>query len=286
MSLSRLLLLLLVGISTRAVAQSTAASLLWSIEGQGIKKSYIFGTVHMLPAKDFAIKPKVKRAIQKSDIMVMELDLDNPMVQVELMKDIKLENDDKLSNYLSDEDAVLLSNYMEDHIGSPLSSFDHLKPFFLTSMLIPTYIEGDVASFERHLVEIAQSQKMEIIGLEKAEGQLKIFDEIPIEKQLSQIMDLVKDKGEAQKKFDAILSAYKTEDIHRLVATTLEQIGDDNYQKEAVLWNRNKDWVEKIPQMAAKEKCFIAVGAAHLGGDQGVISLLKERGYTLTPIIK
>lgn len=66
-------------------AQSKESSTLWEIKGQGIKKSYVFGTVHMLPANEFVLKDKVVKALKSSDKLVMELDLDDPMLQMQYL---------------------------------------------------------------------------------------------------------------------------------------------------------------------------------------------------------
>jgi len=86
------LFLLIIGIISIAVPYGGHAqnkkgnSLLWKIEGKGIKTSYLMGTFHMLPQKDFLLKDKVKNAFKASDQIVLELDMDDPTMQSKMMQ--------------------------------------------------------------------------------------------------------------------------------------------------------------------------------------------------------
>ena len=80
--------LVLAIIATLFIAPSLIAqnSLLYKVEGDNIKTSYVFGTMHMMPKKDFLLEEKVKNAFTTSDLVVMELDMDDPGMQTEMMK--------------------------------------------------------------------------------------------------------------------------------------------------------------------------------------------------------
>ena len=81
------LFLAIAGLFTHSsVAQETENTLLWKVEGKDIKPSYVFGTLHLLPQSDFLLKKKVENAFMETDLLVLELDMDDPGLQAETMK--------------------------------------------------------------------------------------------------------------------------------------------------------------------------------------------------------
>jgi uncharacterized protein YbaP (TraB family) len=97
-------------------------------------------------------------------------------------------------------------------------------------------------------------------------------------------MDMVENSDEMKELFADMLAQYKAEEINALYTTTAEYMGSEEEMK-FLLYDRNKNWAERLETRVGEKVLFIAVGAAHLGGEQGVITLLRERGYELTPIM-
>jgi len=81
-----------------------------------------------------------------------------------------------------------------------------------------------------------------------------------------------------------MITQYKNENIEGLYESVNESLKEDPEFKKAILDNRNNNWISKIGELSKDQKVFYGVGAGHLGGDQGVISLLRIAGYTVTPI--
>ena len=91
-------------------------SLLWKIEGDSIKTSYIFGTIHMLPQKDFIMPQKVKDAFADTEEIYLELDMDSPEMMQEMMKQMMLDEKDLLSNHVDSSEYQLLDGYLKENV--------------------------------------------------------------------------------------------------------------------------------------------------------------------------
>ena len=113
---------------------------------------------------------------------------------------------------------------------------------------------------------------------------MQIFEDIPYEDQVADLLRTAKDNLEYDKNtFAKMLEIYKNEDI----TTMVEMMDDKNSvavskHQDKLLHNRNKNWISKIEEYAKEQPTFFGVGAGHLAGDNGVINLLREAGFTVT----
>ena len=129
-----------------------ASSLLWKIEGNGIKTAYLYGTIHMLPQSDFDLKDKVINAFSESEIIIMELDMDDPGLQAEMMKLAPMRNGNTLEKILSPEDYSRLKEELAAK-NIPIEAVQSMKPFMVSAIFLAGLIEGTPASFEGAFVE-------------------------------------------------------------------------------------------------------------------------------------
>ncbi len=120
-----------------------------------------------------------------------------------------------------------------------------------------------------------------IYGLEKLQDQLNIFDSIPYEEQMDMVINSAKNASYYQTSWSSLIKAYKEEDINKLNQISMEVSPELIKYDDIFLDERNSRWVPVIESLVMTKSTFIAVGAAHLGGETGVLQLLKNRGYTL-----
>ena len=264
-------------------SQKLENSLLWEVKGEDIKTSYVYGTFHLLPQKDFVLKGKVSKAFDDSDQIVMEMDMDDPNMQGELMRNIRMKDSTSLDDILGAEKYEQLSQFMMSRLNMPLDPLKTVKPFFISSMILPTFIEGTPASYELVFVQRAQSQKKEILGLETPSFQAEIFDRISYEEQAEGLMEIIEDTLGNRALFDKMIVDYKREKVNDLYFN-LVQYMDDEDEEKYLLTERNENWIPKIGEYAKETTTFFAVGAGHLAGENGVINLLKKAGYSVTPV--
>ena len=257
-------------------------SLLWKIEGNNIQPSYLYGTFHLLPKADFIMAEKTKTAFKSAGQVVLELDMDDPKMQQSIMQNALMTDGSSIDKLVSAEDYATLDAAVKTAVGVGIDQFKLMKPIVLTGMLLPQLMEGELASFELTFIKMAGEQEIEILGLETPEQQLAAFDKIPYEDQMEDLMEMLNEKEKMQGYFRQMLETYKAEDIVSLFNMT-----DENYTPEeldAFLNSRNRDWIPKIGKLAKDKSTFFAVGAGHLGGEQGVIHLLRQAGYSVLPV--
>lgn len=258
-------------------------SLLWKIEGKGIQPSYVFGTFHLLPQADFNMKQHVKQAMISCDQLVLELDMDDPQMQMDMMSNMNMQDSVKLSSLLNEEEYQLVKDRLFAATKMPLEMMDSYKPFFVATMLQYDFIQGDVASFEGSFVQLAIEHQKEILGLETVGEQMSIFDSIPYQQQADDLVEMLKEDKDMSALFDEMIEVYKQEDIEALDRSMHEEM-DDPLQFNLLITDRNKRWVPRIAEVAAEKSSFIGVGAGHLGGEFGLIQLLMDAGFEVTPV--
>ena len=277
------LFLSMIGLVSAVSSQTLENSTLWKIEGNGLNSpSYLFGTIHI--TCDASIEDDVARALKNTDQIVMELDMDDPNMQSQMMEYMNMANDQKISKMLSEEDFAIVDGFVSKNLGVPLTMIDGLKPFMISASFYPKMLDCPMQSFEMELVKIAKEQQEEIYGLETVEEQMGLFDEISYEDQLADLLKSAKNGLSAEKEtLKQLQDIYKTEDITKMLAMTNDPSNGmiAGYQDQLLI-NRNKNWIPKIATFAKEKSTFFAVGAAHLAGDDGVINLLRKAGYKVS----
>ena len=275
-----------------ASSQTTVSNntLLWRISGKNLTKpSYLFGTIHLLCANDIDLSETLKKAINETDKVYLELDMDNLFEMMQAVQKMKMRNDTTLSDLLSDSDYKKVKAFFASKSSMiPFSILETYKPMLAASMIMQTSTECDNAvSMEQIIMQEAKENKKEIKGMETMAYQLSIFDSIPYEIQAKQLLAFISDndtEDRASKEYDEMASAYRSQDLSKLEALiNKEEFGIGNFA-DLLLYNRNKNWVITMDKIFANNSAVIAVGAGHLPGEKGVINLLKKAGYKVEPM--
>lgn len=260
-----------------------AASLLWKIEGNGLEKaSYLYGTIHLMSPENFKINDQVKEAFNQSEQVVMELKMDDPALQMNMMKLAPMKDGKTVDQLLTDEQYKALDEAVKRIAGASVDMFKSWHPMLLSSFLFYDIIGKAPASYEGTFVAMAKEKEMEIFGVETVEDQISVFASMGAEQQATYLAKLLDNMEQAKADFQMMESLYIDQKIQKLYDYTS---GEFPLQaKIEFLDNRNKSWIEPLNKLMAEKASFIAVGAAHLAGDSGVINLLKQAGYTVSPV--
>ncbi|MBB6333226.1 uncharacterized protein YbaP (TraB family) [Chryseobacterium sediminis] len=257
-------------------------SLLWEVSGNGLSKpSYITGTFHILCSKDFEIKPKVWNALNKSESFVMEINYtdQNEMASIQKM----MTADKKISEQLTSEEAKNLDKILADY-GTNLKNVDSQSSTSLYSLVATKAIpcpQNEVKMYEIELLKTALKNKKSVNGLEKVDDQTHAISQAYDLKETISQLKLGNEYAVAAKK---MTEAFKSENLKELDQLIKNPKFMDKRQEKLVLTDRNKKWVEKMPEMMKNQSSFFAVGSGHLWGENGLINLLKAKGYTVKPV--
>jgi uncharacterized protein len=278
-------LLLLLVIATSFGAQAQQKSLLWRVSGNGlVQPSYVYGTIHLICPQDYFVTDSTKAAVENAQKVYLELDMDDPKMMSKMQSKMLMNDNKKLKDLISEADYKLLNDYFKQKMGMSVEMMGRMKPFVMMSALYMPMLNCQPKSYETEFVNIATKNKKEVLGLETVESQMEIFDKIPYEKQAAMVLDMVK-KGDASKKeFDAMIALYKAQNIKKLYKMMDDSDTDFNGYEDLMLYNRNAAWIPVMEAAMKTQRTFFGVGAAHLGGQQGVLKLLKKKGYKVTAV--
>jgi len=258
---------------------SKPSSMLWKITGKDIKDSYLFGTMHILKQADFEIKESVKQAFKTADQLVLEVDLGDPATQMGMMQHVVMRDGQTIDKLIPEAIYQQLDDNLTNNMGVGIEMFKTWQPMMLMSMLLKDIIGAQPASFELTLIQMAEAQSIEVFGLETAEEQLNFFHDIPYKEQAKMIEEYLTKKEETAKGFEDLTRYYLAGDIDELHKYAEEESKKVNFSTNEIIDKRNKSWIPQIEANAAKKPTFFAVGAGHLGGPNGVVALLKAKGY-------
>ncbi|HLS38226.1 MAG TPA: TraB/GumN family protein [Sphingobacterium bovisgrunnientis] len=281
--MKKLFLIQLFTILSMATIFAQENSVLWKISGNNLKAdSYLLGTIHILCPEDFVMHDKVKRVIGEVDQVIFEVDLFNPENTALMQQRMMSPTQDFLSNLKSDQiqliDSVLTANQLS------IKMFDMLHPAMVMSLLTlksfncPNPME--IKSVENEVHKLAEGKN--IADLETIEFQMEMLSKIATPEYFYNYLKLY---DEASKLTQQMVIAYNKQDLSILE----EVITDPNWMTPEVydlmLTQRNNNWLDIIPSRISENKTLIAVGAAHLIGKDGLIQQLREKGYTVTPVL-
>ena len=263
-------------------------SLFWEINGDSLAQpSYLFGTIHMIPKDSFFMPEGVKEKLESTKRLVLEIPLDmNPMTMIAAAQGMIMPEGKSLQSLYTEEEYTHITSFLNDSMNFPLPPFliERVKPLFISQIIATNYCDGtNQESYELYFKEIYDHADKPISGLETAAQQMEYLNEMSLEDQAQSLLMAIENPEEACKQSGELVTIYRKQDLNKL----LEMMGESEEVNDALdklLDERNKNWIPKIEEMIAKESIFIAVGAGHLPGKNGVIELLRRQGYSVTPL--
>ena len=263
-------------------------TLLWEVSGNGIDKpSYFLGTMHLMCAEDAVLTDATKKIIKQVKNIYLEVDLDNAGELLSGVMDVINMRKENLDEVLPEAEYLRVKEFFEKHQPAvPFSIIEKQHPLMISSSLYEMFLTCEKKNgVELMIVNEAYAQKKEIKGLETVAFQLSIFNKIPYDEQANELVKTIDSIDKHKALLGEMLQVYKEQDIQKLYTiTTTKEAGTSAYL-EILLDNRNENWVKQFDTLAKDESILFAVGAAHLGGEKGVINLLKKKGYTLRPLM-
>ncbi|MDW3649380.1 MAG: TraB/GumN family protein [Bacteroidia bacterium] len=266
-----------------SLAQESADyELLWQIEGNGLSKpSYLFGTMHVKDARAFNFSDSVMTSIEKCGIFALEV---HPDSLIRAMFDRKREKpaSSKIEDLLSEEQMNLLKERFKEINGYNYDELANKNTAVLKRLLQPKMSkENDKETFvDAYLYGIAKTMGKRLVGLEEIGTQLDLIEGKSVEDQREMILSLIEMN---QEEFDAYMDDF----VGMYEGGNLENLQSNlngHALADPVMVERNAVMADRIDLFMSQEPTFAAVGAAHLPGEQGVISLLRKKGYTVEAV--
>jgi uncharacterized protein YbaP (TraB family) len=275
-----------IAIATLAIAQAAEAkTFAWKVTGKtGVV--YLVGSVHVLSADFYPVDPALDAAYKDADLLVEELDLAemaDPTSQMAMLSHGMLPSATPLDKVISPATYTLVSKRITD-LGLPMEPFKLLKPWTIALML--QAVEWQHAGLDpelgldKHFYDRAQTDQKSVQGLETTEFQISRFDGMTMAQQERLLAESLKDVDAEMANMTKLVSAWRAGDVPGVEHLVLTEIKDDPMLYQRLLVDRNKTWLPKIEALFARRgHAFVVVGAAHLVGPDGVVAMLRAKGY-------
>jgi uncharacterized protein YbaP (TraB family) len=285
-----IVLLLLSCVTVLRAQQAVENALFWKIQHKDLPApSYLFGTFHLMGAQYIDSLRGVIDSFSRCDAVVGEVLLDSSMT-MKLMLAARLEGT-SLDRLLSPEDYHATEVWFRELSGLDLSQFNSMNPVTIQNLIMamlqqkyyPSAESGD-APMDLYFQQLARRQGKALIGLENLDVQINaLFKQFPVARQAEMLADFVRNRDKALQELVQMNTSYRKGDLGKLERLLAEQ----NYtssESEVLLDERNRKWMELLPALLRERPTFVAVGALHLAGSNGLVSLLRRQGYTVTVV--
>ncbi len=260
---------------------------LWKVQS---KKNvvYLMGSIHYLKPQNYPLDQAMEDAFKNSKQLVLEIDFESANTkegqQLMFMKGVYADGR-TLKDAVSGENYKLAEKELTA-LGLDIQVVSQLKPWFvaITITLLKLQKLGFDPNYgiDRYFYQKAKKENRQVIGLETLEYQIDLFDRMTARAQESMLQQTLKEADSIEGAVDAVVKAWSSGDINTLDATLLQGMREypEVYQK--LVLERNRAWLPKIESyLAQDENYLVVVGAGHLAGKDGVIEMLKAKGYSV-----
>lgn len=292
----------LTAIEAKADGTPNGESILWRIEKDGVTPSFLFGTIHMTDPRVTALTPAAQVAFNGAERLVIETTdiIDEARIMSELAKrpDLMMFMDgETLAGQLTPEDTAVLAQGLKDR-GIPIDSVAKMKPWMLLAAIaLPTCELARKASglkiLDVKLANDATATGKQLLGLESGLEQIEALASLPLEFHMKGLIDTLKLGARADDMVETMIAIYlegRTNLFWPLFEETLgggESLGEGYADfEQTIIVKRNHTMADRAEPVLAQGGTFMAVGALHLPGEEGVIELLRGKGYRLTPVLQ
>lgn len=280
------------GLATSAHARASGGQslrftkgLLWKIESPGRSASYLFGTIHSADPRVTKLPPVVRSAFDRASSFTMEM-LINGTGIASMAEAMFFEQGQTLRAVLGNELYSLAEQAMADH-GLPTIGLNKKKPWVVIMLLNTPRAEAGLA-LDMLLQLEATLQGKPTYGLETMEEQIAVFNGMSLDDQVALLKDTVRVREIIARQFESLIRTYRARDLVGLMTLVNghERFSTPAYQTmlDRLLTRRNEIMLERMRPRLVEGNAFIAVGAAHLPGESGLLQLLQQAGYQISVV--
>jgi uncharacterized protein YbaP (TraB family) len=270
------------------VASHAQKNFLWKVQSS-TTTAYILGSIHFLKENVYPLSNTIEDAFDRSDVLVIEANI-NDMGNINLqafMEKAFYFHGETLEKNLSEETFTLVKKKIAEH-GIPLEIAGLQKPWVLaltlTSLELMQAGYNPRTGIDFHFISKAREKK-KILELESLDFQIDLFSRLSDQDQELFLLYTLRNLDVIEQETDQIVRAWSSGDPDAMNAVVMKSIDRDTELSpfyEKFIYDRNRNMVSKIEEfLKTDDTYFVVVGAAHLVGDQGIIELIRERGYTI-----
>jgi uncharacterized protein YbaP (TraB family) len=281
--------LLIASLAVAALAPTRAATHAFAWKATGRQGAvYLVGSVHLLSKDFYPLNPALDSAYKDSNLLVEEVDLGEmaqPDAQMALLSRGMLPSGQTLDTVLSPTTAALLNKHLGD-FGMMGEVAKRFKPW-MAALTIESLAWVNAGfdpnlGLDKHFYDRAVADGKTVRGFETMAFQVSLFDDMPMDQQDKLLASTLKDIDTEQANMTNLIAAWRNGDAPDVERLVLADVKSDPAVYKRMLVDRNRTWMPKIEQLLARNgRALVVVGAAHLVGPDGLLSMLRAKGYAI-----
>jgi uncharacterized protein YbaP (TraB family) len=276
-------------IATAENVKTANKDFLWKVSSKN-STAYLFGSIHLAKPEFYPLAPAIEKCFGKSGVLALEADPEkgnDPDLQRKMLQAALYTGDDSLRKHLSQETYDVAAGELR-RIGIPIEAFSKTKPWFLALTIGVLELQrlgfNQEIGIDRYFAGKARGKK-KIVQLESFDYQINLLNGFTDREQELFLLYTIGDMKNIEKDMDSMVLSWKTGDAKTMEEILMETMNESPDLKpiyEKLYYARNREMTDRIEQyLQTGDTYFIVVGAAHLIGKQGIVELLRKKGYTV-----
>jgi uncharacterized protein YbaP (TraB family) len=245
------------------------------------------GTLKFIGEKEFFIPREAEDKIKQCKIFAIEDQVDHH-AQHELNKAVHFVSGKSLKTEMKPEDYQKVQQFFKNEFNVSPATFDkrysRLIPLALSITMTRLSLGEKVKFYDIELLKIAKKNKLSTFSLEPIEREAKALQQYPMNDQIIALLHSITNFDQQKQEFQKLMADYPQGNVEEIFEYTLHPTENNPVFIAEFYTKRNQEWLPKIDKMVKDKPSFIALGLSHLEGDQGILELLKAKGYTLKPL--
>ena len=280
--MKRFLILVILLLNIVSIAYASDRGLFWKLRAPNGSTHYLFGTMHTDDNRIIKFLPIVKKSVNASDILLVEITPDGHSQNL-FMKNHSLVSD------INEKELNQIKKLAEFHV----MYFDNvmrMKPWLL-AIIFDSPKPHTEFNQDYLLMAMAADLDNEVLGIESSQEDFATMDSLSLDEQLMMLRAVLKKtENEKLSDYNLLMKQYISGDVEQIRKTDERLTGK---LLPEVLWakikvqlmnERNKKMVIKIKELSKDKQLFIAVGASHLAGQDGLLNQLRDSGFKISPL--
>lgn len=284
------------------VAMGANAQLLWKISGNGLQQpSYIIGTYHLAPVSFTDSIKGLKEAMEQTSQVYGEIvmtDMTSPENMAKMQAAMMLPDGQTLDKLFTADEMTRINAMLKNILGVDMTNpmvaqqLGKLSPQALqTQLSLLLYLKNHsgfnpAETFDGYFQKEAAAKGKTVGGLETVDFQINtLFKSTTMERQKELLLCMADNLEFTEEQTENVVKAFFSQDldgIEKAMDAKMNNTCDGTpEEKDILIYNRNAEWIKQMPEIMKQKPTFFAVGAGHLPGEKGVLTLLKKAGYTV-----
>jgi uncharacterized protein YbaP (TraB family) len=258
---------------------------MWKVE-RGETTLYLLGSIHALKDDAYPLPPAIEAAFSEVEVAVFEIDLqDMTRAAIKMMSAGSLGEGRTLEEVVGPETWSAFEAHVEG-LGFDAALYQGMKPWMAALTLAAFELTKNgylaTAGLDTYLSQRADETGKKRLALETAEFQVSLFADLSPDQSLAFLRYTLEDLEAMIPEIDRLYLDWRAGNVESIEKSLLEGFEEFPEVFEKMMASRNRAWMPQIEDLLAGDRdAMVVVGSAHLVGEEGVISLLRKKGYTV-----